>query len=437
MSESSEKRSFWELLRTRNFGLLWGASGLSAIGDHFDVIAFPWLVLLVTGDPIAVGIVLAVGNIPGMFFMLVGGSLADRHSPRVIMLVSNSTRIALVATLAVLVLADLVSLGLIYAFALLKGIADSFHYPAQMAILPRTVPVTLLRQANAAVQTTTQLSGFIGPALAGGLIAFSGGDPSSTDTADRTGLGLAFSVVALVLLVSSVMILLMRIHTPALASEDGEEEERGMLHSIGGGVSYLRSDGAMLVVFLLIVGMELLIRGPVRVGIPVLAHSRLTEGAFALGVITSAYAGGSVLGTVLAGTLPAPGRWMGIIVIAVFTSAGLLMIPFGFLGTTWMAAGVTLTIGIVGGYVGVLIISWIQGRTPQAMLGRIMSLLLVASVAVAPVSIVASGPLIKLSLEWVFIVSGGMLAAFSILVGLRREIRGMRMTRNKNGDPSP
>ena len=247
----------------------------------------------------------------------------------------------------------------------------------------------------------------------------------------------AFSVVALVLLVSSVMILLMRIDTPALASEDGDEEERGMFHSIGGGISYLRSDGAMLVVFLLIVGMELLIRGPVRVGIPVLAHSRLAEGAFALGVVTSAYAGGSVLGTVLAGTLPAPGRWMGTIVIAVFTSAGVLMIPFGFLGTTWLAAGITLTIGIVGGYVGVLIISWIQGRTPQAMLGRIMSLLLVASVAVAPVSIVASGPLIKLSLEWVFIVSGGMLAAFSILVGLRREIRGMRMAGNKNGDPSP
>ena len=435
MSERSEERSFWNLLRTRNFGLLWGASGLSAIGDHFDMVAFPWLVLLVTGDPIAVGIVLAVGNIPGIFFMLVGGSLVDRHSPRVIMLVSNGIRIALVATLAVLVMAELVGLGLIYAFALLKGIADSFHYPAQMAILPRIVPVAVLRQANAALQTTTQLSGFIGPALAGGLIAFSTGGPS-TDAADRSGLGLAFSVVALVLLISSVMILLMRMESPTLASEGGDEEERGMLHSIGGGISHLRSDGTMLVVFLLIVGMELLIRGPVRVGIPVLAHSRLTEGAFALGVVTSAYAGGAVLGTVLAGILPAPGRWMGTIVIAVFTSAGVLMMPFGFLGTTWLAAGVTLTIGIVGGYVGVLIISWIQGRTPQAMLGRIMSLLLVASVTVAPVSIAVSGPLIKLSLEWVFIVSGGMLAAFSILVGLRREIRGMRMAGNKNDDPS-
>ena len=72
MSEQSANPSFWKLIRTRNFGLLWGAGGLSAIGDQFDLIAFPWLVLIVSGDPVAVGIVLAVGNIPTIFFILVG-----------------------------------------------------------------------------------------------------------------------------------------------------------------------------------------------------------------------------------------------------------------------------------------------------------------------------------------------------------------------------
>ena len=78
MTEQSANPSFWKLIRTRNFGLLWGAGGLSAIGDQFDLIAFPWLVLMVSGDPVAVGIVLAVGNIPTIFFILIGGSLADR-----------------------------------------------------------------------------------------------------------------------------------------------------------------------------------------------------------------------------------------------------------------------------------------------------------------------------------------------------------------------
>ncbi len=60
MTEEPGNPSFRQLIRTRNFGLLWGAGGLSAIADQFDLIAFPWLVLLVTGDPLAVGIVISV-----------------------------------------------------------------------------------------------------------------------------------------------------------------------------------------------------------------------------------------------------------------------------------------------------------------------------------------------------------------------------------------
>jgi len=432
MSEQSAKPSFWALIRTRNFGLLWGAGGLSAVGDQFDLIAFPWLVLLVTGDPVAVGIVLAVGNIPPIFFILVGGSLADRHSPRVVMLVSNGIRIPLVACLAALVMTELADLWLIYVIALLKGIADSFYYPAQLTALPRVVPVELLRQSNAAVRTTSQLSGFVGPALAGGLIGFFSRESSAADGADEIGIGLAFLVVALALSVSSLLLLLMRMDSSG--REPGVEDtgKDNILASIGGAIRYARADVAMLAVFLLIVQMELLMRGPVTVGMPVLAHARLEEGAFALGIVTSAYAGGSVLGTVLAGVLPAPKRRMGPILVAVFTLSGILMMPFGLLNATWMAAATTLTIGVMGGYAGILIVSWIQGRTPQDMLGRVMSLLLVASVAVSPISIAIAGALIKLSLGWVFIVAGALLAAFSMAMGFRRELRGMRMVENQD-----
>jgi MFS family permease len=229
------------------------------------------------------------------------------------------------------------------------------------------------------------------------------------------------------------MLLLMRMDDsgPRLAGED--TKELSLFSSIKEGIQYVRVDGAMLAIFLLIVQMELLMRGPVTVGMPVLAHARLTEGALALGIVTSAYAGGSVLGTVLAGALPAPKRGLGPILVAVFTLSGILMAPFGLLDATWLAAAITLTIGVMGGYVGIMIISWIQGRTPPAMLGRVMSLLLVASVAVSPISIAASGPLIKLSLGWVFIVAGALMATSSMVIGLRREIRGMRMVENQDG----
>ena len=106
------------------------------------------------------------------------------------------------------------------------------------------------------------------------------------------------------------------------------------------------------------------------------------------------------------------------------------MAPFGLLSATWLAAAITLTIGVMGGYVGIMIISWIQGRTPPAMLGRVMSLLLVASVAVSPISIASSGPLIKLSLGWVFIVAGALMAISSIVIGLVAPINELKMANN-------
>lgn len=62
------------------------------------------------------------------------------------------------------------------------------------------------------------------------------------------------------------------------------------------------------------------------------------------------------------------------------------------------------------------------------MLGRVMSLLMVASVALSPISVAASGALIRLSLEWVFVGSGALVVLFCIFVGLRREVHEIRVS---------
>ena len=421
MAEKPESASFWKLVRTRNFGLMWGAGGLSAIGDQFDLVAFPWLVLLVTGDPLAVGAVIAVGSVPTVFFMLVGGSMVDRFSPRSIMLASNVVRVALSAVLAALVLAELADLWLIYALAVLKGVADSFYYPANSAMLPRIVPVGLLRQSNAAVHTTAEISGFIGPTLAGLLIAL------FSESGDTRGIGMAFAVVALMFLLSSLMLLAMKMDGLESDSTDDDSERRGILSSIGQGIRFVRADRTMFVLFLLIAGVELFVEGPVIVGIPVLAETRLAEGALALGIIMSAYAGGSVVGAVLAGTLPEPKRTLGPTFIALIVLSGILLMPFGFLRMMWLAAGVSLLIGIIGGYTEILFVSWLQGRTPSAMMGRVMSLVMVSAVGLSPISSAVSGALIRISLEWVFMGAGALMALFCLIMGLRREIRDMRM----------
>ena len=429
----------------RNFRLLWGAGALSAIGDQFDLIAFTWLVLLVTGDPLAVGAVIAVSSVPTVFFMLLGGSLVDRFSPRAMMQVSNILRVALTASLATLILTGLTELWLIYLFALLKGISDSFYYPAQLAIVPSIVPAERLRQSNAVIQTTAELGGLIGPMLAGGLIAFfdNGGEPATAvpslagqvDMAGTgmTGIGLAFAVVGFVIFVSSLLLVLMRLERPNRESADRTTKDLGILKSIGEGIRFVRADAAMFTMFLLIVGIELMVDGPVIVGLPILANSKLGEGALALGVVLSAFAGGALFGAIMAGTLPAPRHRFGPILVVLFALSGLLLMPFGFLGSMWIAAAVALVIGVAEGYAGIMFMSWLQARTPQRMMGRVMSLLMISAVGLSPISYAVSGTLLKLSLEWVFVGAGALLTLLCLAVVFRREVRTMRMP----DSPSP
>ena len=430
-SPSPQATTFRQIIRTANFRLLWAAGALSAVGDQFDLIAFPWLVLMLTGDPLAVGAIIAVGNLPAILFMLLGGSLVDRFSPRRIMQASNLTRIALAATLAALILTGQAQLWLIYIVALIKGIADAFYYPAQAALLPRIVPPESLRQSNAALTTTTELSGFIGPTMAGALIAFFSGNAGiaaqlpgqqGLDGASLTGIGLAFAAVALAFLLSSILLIRIRLPPPA-ASPETTTETTGILKSIAEGVQFVRHDAAMLTMFILIAAAELFVEGPVIVGMPVLANTRLSQSALALGVISSAYAGGALCGSLLAGILPAPKRRLGPALIGALILSGILLMPFGILNSIWQAALLLLLIGIAGGYLDIMLTTWLQSRTPQRMLGRVMSLLMVAIVGLSPISNAASGALIRFSLAWVFAGAGTALTLVGLIALSRREIR--------------
>ena len=436
--------SLWELLKARDFRLLWGAGTLSAIGDQFDLIAFPWLVLLLTGDPLAVGAIIAVGSVPTVLFMLIGGSIVDRSSPRMILQVSNLVRVFLGSVLAALVLTGMLNLWLLYLFALAKGIADAFYYPAQAALLPRIVTAEQLRHANVITQTTTESSGFVGPMLAGALIAaFSGTNnvlPSlqrvtAAARADTAGVGLAFAVVAGAFLISSLLLAFMQL-SPEVQKPAGQngksraaegKDGGGIWASIGEGFRFVRSDAAMFTLFLLIAAIELFVQGPVIVGIPVLANTRLPQGALAVGIISSAYAGGALLGAVLAGALPTPKRRLGHFLVITYVLSGILIMPFGFLTATWLAAGLVVAIGVMGGYTNIMFTTWLQARTPQKVMGRVMSLLMIASIGLSPISNAVSGALIKLSLGWVFVGAGAMMALLSLAAGMRREIAEMKM----------
>jgi len=96
MSDAKANRT--ALLRDKNFLLLLGGGAISLTGDQLSIIAMPWLVLKMTGDVLAIGIVIAIMGIPRAVFILFGGALVDRYSPMRVLLISKYANIVLLRT---------------------------------------------------------------------------------------------------------------------------------------------------------------------------------------------------------------------------------------------------------------------------------------------------------------------------------------------------
>ena len=433
-SPESERRS---VLRLRDFRLLWLGEGISLLGDQFYLIALPWLVLQLTGSGLAVGGVLALAGIPRAVFMLVGGALTDRYSPRIIMLASNLGRFILVGLLTLLTLTGLIQMWMVYAFALAFGLADAFFFPASASIIPQIVDKEDLSTANAIVQGTAQISLFIGPALAGALIAVLGQGQVVNGEAnpDLQGIGLAFAFDSMTFFVSLITLWFMRTR-PREVNPDDVAQSDNMLASIREGLISVWHDRTLRAFFIIAAGINFLVTGPIAVGIPYLADTRLPEGAAAFGIIMSLFGGGLLVGTVLAGVLPKPKpQHLGSLLIVIISGLGFGLIPLGLVYSTAAAAVIVLLMSVTNGYVSIIFITWLQGRTPPERLGRTMSLLMFATNGLQPISSALAGALVEIDVTGLFVVAGGLLILLTMVSAFNPAVRAMGL--EKSGEPAP
>ena len=389
----------------RDFRLLWIGEAISSLGDQFALIALPWLALVLTGSALALGGVLALMAVPRALLMLVGGVSVDRFSPRRVMLGSNAVRLVAVSALGAVVLAGAAELWMLYAFALVFGVADAFFFPAQTSIVPELVEGDQLQRANGIVQGTAQATVLVGPALAGVVIAALGAGGSS---ASDGGIGIALLFDAATFLASLVTLWLIRPRAHVA------QAPTSILESIREGLRFVWASPGLRAVILLSLAANLFIVGPFEVGMPFVAYSRLPEGAAAFGIVMAAFGGGSLLGLVVASVLPAPRpSRLGLTVIGTLAIAGLGVAAVSAVHTTLMAAVVIGASGTALGVGNLLGITWIQGRIPPELMGRVMSLMITGSVGLIPLSMFVAGAAVQLSLEGTMLVAGLGMAILS------------------------
>src|SRR5579859_398291 len=403
------------VMSLRDFRLLFAGATTSLLGDQFALIATPWLVLKLTSDPLALGVVLALEGIPRAAFMLLGGAITDRLSPRLIMLIADAVRFVLTALMAVVIFTGAVQIWMLYAFGLAFGLVAGFAIPAENSIVPMLVADDDLQAGNSIMMGSAQLVGFVGPTVAGILI---GGYASSF-----FGIGLAFALDAVSFAVSAGCLWLIRLPGVQPAAGDAPRKE-GVWASILAGIQFLWDDKVLRLMFLVISALNFLIVGPLLVGIPVLADQRLPEGALAFGLLMSAYAGGNLAGYLLAGALPRPsGLAMRVFLIALLAAFGLVIGALGFIPYTWVDFALMLGLGLGNGYIAIVLFTWMQTRTPKAMLGRMMSLLMFSNIGLVPVAQALSGAVIKWNLTGLFAGAGALVLLVTLWTSFQPGIK--------------
>lgn len=428
VSKASEAPTRNSVFANRNFSLLFGGSAISALGDQFTLVALPWLVLKLTGDPAALGIVLAVMAFPRATFMLIGGAVVDRMSPRRVLLGARAVNAACIVILAILVMTGTIHMWMVYLLALAIGLSTAFAYPAGSAILPQLVQPHQLRSGNALFMGARQLSLILGPVIAGFVIAAGAHQVYTKALPDAHGLGIAFAIDAASFLFSLASLAMVRIHGdfhPAKTSV-------GVLASVAAGIRNVWSDTPLRAFVLYVAVVSVFVGGPIQIGLPVLADTRLNLGAASLGILMTANGVGMLVGSFLSGivTRLVRGR-LGVLVLCIDSLVGLALVGLAFVHTTYSAAGLLLCTGLLGGMAQIAIFTWIQQRVPQAMMGRTISILMFTFMGLGPLSAAVAGALLKvISLTTLFGIAGLALTTIALCCLASPQLRSIRAVPN-------
>jgi predicted MFS family arabinose efflux permease len=412
-------------LRVRNFRLLFSGQMLSTIGDMFYAVALPWLMLSSGRSPQELGIVLAAYGVTRVATVLLGGLLSDRLGPRWVMLLSDVMRAILLGLLVVLVASGQTAVLPLAAVSAPLGAFTGLFLPAYYTILPAVLSEEDLPAGNALNTSSYQFAVLVGSAIAGVVVS------SLKPVA-------ALAVDAVSFAISSLSLFALRgLHArrgrkPAQVDAELPESRAqavGEASRFDASTTFwqlLRQWRLLHVGLVIIVTINLTTWGLFEIALPVLAREQFAAGATGYGLMLAAFGVGAFTGGLAAGSvgrLPRRGPIMLAMILALALFYPLVPITGGLPGALLVLA----LAGSANGLLNVVFFIVAQQLTPPHLLGRVLSVLLLANVSVYPLSVALAGlvttrfgPLV------LFLATGGLLALASLFGWLEPEMRKLQ-----------
>ena len=378
---------------------------LSLVGNWVEAAAFGYVVLLLGGSAATLGLIGFLNTIPNLVLGLPAGALADRHDRKKLILLFQGLNMGVAVLLAVLWATHNLTVPLMGAIAVVGGSLGTLSFPAFQGMLAATVPARDLESAVAVNSLSLQLARFIGPAIAGVLLAEGG-----------PGWVFGFNAVTFLAVLGTVALL------PGSRAAASEAAGR-----IGGAISegfryvFGQRSIASLIALTLLAG--LFGTPPIAFMIPALVRFELHGGAGTLGALTAAIGLGSLLGSIA--LLRLSGRAnKGEPVLAGFFLTAAAVAAVGLSNSIPLS----LALAVAGGFSGVLFVGLstvvVQAASSEEMRARAMAIWAAAFVGVLPIGALITGALAG------WLGTGGavtfdglaMLAGGALVVARRREV---------------
>ena len=398
-----------KLFRNKSFLLIVMATGFSSLGASIFLFTQTWYIVKFLNLGAAVGWVMIGSSIPQMLFLFVGGVLADHWNKSKIMLWSDFIRTILVGSIVlVFILFTRVPLIIFITYAFLFGILNAFFYPARDSVIPLIVGASQLSRASSIIYTTNQLTVIAGPVIGGILIG-------------KFSYIIAFAFVSSMLLISTIMV--------AITNIQHDQEKSVQRVKIGTemreGIKYLRQSNVLLSLVLISILVNFLIVGPLFMGLPIFVDTVLNGEAFDYSFLEGSLSIGLFIGSIIMVLLNVK-KQKGTLILILLMCLSISFIIFSKSTKLWYSIIMLFLVGTFTQMITIPVIGIIQSYTKKQYLGRIMSLLTLASMGLTPLSYGLTSVLImyNIGISNIIFWSGISLFVLSIVFySLRQGIR--------------
>ncbi len=385
--------------RHHNYRLFYAGQGTSLIGTWMQNIAQAWLVLELTNEPLALGLVTAAQFIPVLVLGLFGGIVADSLPKRRTLIVIQAGMMALAVTLYALTATGVIQVWMILVLALLLGTLNAFEMPVRQAFAVELVGKSDMSSAIGLSAAMFNASRILGPAIGGLVIAAA--DVQTAFLINAISFGAV--LVAYAVMRTSELYPVARLDRP--------ESARDVFRSLREGLEFVWRTPVVLL-GVATVGFVSMMAMNFQVLVPILARDVLQSGAQGFGFLMAA----SGVGSLLAALWLAFGK--GVRPWAIVGGATLIGAAVTLLGvtTSYPMAALLLFFGGMGGIsmaVGANMTN--QLTAPDELRGRVIGVHTTIFVGSSPLGGLIAGSIASLAgVQAAFLVGGST----SLVAGL-------------------